>query len=176
MRLAPTTIPGVVVVHTEPVTDERGSFSRVWEHEEFAAAGLSDQLDLHCVSSNRAEGTLRGLHWQEPPHAEVKLVRCSRGAVFDVAVDVRPDSPSYLQWFGIELRPETGQCLYLPAGVAHGFLTLADDTEVSYLMTSCYSPAHARGLRHDDPRVAINWPRQPQVISDRDRDFPLLER
>ncbi|MCU1591875.1 MAG: rfbC [Frankiales bacterium] len=175
MRLAPTGLSGVVLVHVDPAADERGSFSRVWDQDEFAAAGLPERLDLHCVSSNRAQGTLRGMHWQEPPYGEIKLVRCSRGAVFDVAVDVRRDSPSYLQWFGIELRPETGECLYLPAGVAHGFLTLSDDTEVSYLMTSRYSPEHARGLRYDDPAVAITWPAPPQVISDRDRDFALLE-
>ena len=177
MRFVPTEIAHVYVVELEPIADERGSFARVWAREELAAHGLTAELAQCSVSRNPISGTLRGLHFQEVPHAEAKLVRCTRGAIFDVAVDLRPDSPTYRRWVGVELDAETGAALFVPEGCGHGFQTLVDDTEVSYMISAAYAPQAASGVRWDDPALAIDWPpAERRIISERDRSWPALER
>lgn len=172
MVVSPASVFGVHVVVMEPARDERGSFGRIWDP---SALPTSSPLVVLSTSWNPRRGTLRGMHWQEEPAAEEKLVRCTRGRVQDVAVDVRPDSPGYLTWFGLELTAGDGRAVYLPAGVAHGFLTLQDDSEVEYLMSDTYDPALGRGLRYDDPAVAIEWSDEVRLVSSRDRAFPLLQ-
>jgi dTDP-4-dehydrorhamnose 3,5-epimerase len=172
LRFVETSLPGVYLIEQERHADERGWFARTWCAEEVAAHGLESRLVQCNASFNRRRGTLRGMHYQAPPFAEVKLVRCVRGALFDVAVDLRPDSPAFRRSFGIELSAGDGRALYVPRGFGHGFLTLADDTEVSYLMSAPFSPTSARGVRHDDPFLGIRWPRRVEVIAARDRDYP----
>ena len=172
MRFVPTRLPGTYVIEQERHADERGYFARTWCSEELAAHGLESHLAQCSVSFNHRRGTLRGLHYQAPPFAEVKLVCCSRGALFDVAVDLRPDSPNFRKWFGVELTPDNGRALYVPRGFAHGFLTLADATEVAYQISVPYRPEYARGVRYDDPFFGIDWPSPVEVIAERDRDYP----
>lgn len=176
MRFLSTELAGVFVVEQERHADDRGWFARTWDGAELAAHGLEPALVQCSASFNVARGTLRGMHYQAPPFAEAKLVRCTRGALFDVAVDLRPGSPSFLRWHGIELTPDNGRALYIPRGFAHGFVTLADATEVFYSISTAYSPAHARGLRWDDPALGIAWPLRPVVLSPADRDRPDLDR
>ena len=176
MRFLPTELAGAFVVEQERHADDRGWFARTWDGAELAAHGLEPGLVQCSASFNVARATLRGMHYQAPPFAEAKLVRCSRGALFDVAVDLRPGSPSFLRWCGVELTPENGKAFYIPRGFAHGFITLADATEVAYSISAPYSPPHARGLRWDDPALAIAWPLRPRVISPADRDRPDLVR
>ena len=171
MKLEAADIPGVFVVHLEPEADARGHFARLWDAVTMGAA-----VALASVSWNARRHTLRGLHWQVAPHAETKLVRCTRGSIFDVAVDVRPGSPTERRWFGLHLSAREPRALYLAEGLAHGFLTLEDDTEVSYLISGRYAPDAARGARYDDPAFAIAWPGAPVVIADRDRSFPSYDR
>jgi len=169
MQFKPTSIPGVWVVEPERMEDERGFFARTFCLEEFRRHGL-DMSVVQCnVSFNRRKGTLRGLHYQAAPYEEAKLVRCTRGALFDVAVDLRRDSPAFRRWAGVELTAENGRLFYIPKGCAHGFQTLVDDTEVSYLMSESYHPEAARCLRWDDPRVAVAWPLKPVCLSERDQ-------
>ncbi len=167
-----TELAGLVVVELVPIADERGSFARTFDAAAWEASGLNPRV-LECsLSRNHARGTLRGMHYQEAPHGETKLVRCSRGAIFDVAVDLRPESATYRRWFGLELSDENGRMLSIPEGVAHGFLTLTAGAEVLYQMSDVYVPTAARGVRWDDPAFGIDWPESPQVISSRDRTFP----
>ncbi len=175
MRFEATKIPGVVVVEPDLLEDERGSFARVWCRREFAEHGLCAELAQCSISWNRRAGTLRGMHHQLPPHAETKLVRVTSGAAFDVAVDLRPDSSTFRRWFGCELTEANRRMLYIPEGLAHGFLTLADGTEVVYQISAFHHPEAARGVRWDDPAFAIEWPARPVVISDRDRSYPDFE-
>lgn len=172
MRFQPMTIPGVVLVHLEKQEDERGSFARAWCQEEFARQGLNAALVQCNVSFNRHRGTLRGLHYQAPPHEEAKLVRVMHGAILDVVVDLRPWSPAYLHWIAVPLDAETGQALYVPEGCAHGFQTLIDRTSLFYQMSAPYVADAARGLRWDDPALGIVWPISPPILSDRDRSYP----
>jgi dTDP-4-dehydrorhamnose 3,5-epimerase len=176
VRLEAADIPGVFVVHLEPEADARGHFARLWDAETMGAAGLPASIGQAGVSWNARRHTLRGLHWQAAPHAEAKLVRCTRGAIFDVAVDVRPGSTTECRWFGVRLDAREPRALYLAEGLAHAFLTLEDDTEVSYLISGRYAPEAARGARYDDPAFAIAWPAAPAVIADRDRSFPSYDR
>ncbi|HTO81831.1 MAG TPA: dTDP-4-dehydrorhamnose 3,5-epimerase [Methylomirabilota bacterium] len=172
MKLLPTPIPGVVQVELQPQTDERGSFARTYCEATFRAHGL-EPVGVQCnVSVNPKRGTLRGLHFQAPPAEEAKLVRCARGWIFDVAVDLRRDSPTFRQWFGVELDGERGNGLYIPRGCAHGFLTLADDTVVDYRMGAAYVAELARGVRWNDPAFAIAWPFAPLHIGERDAAYP----
>lgn len=171
MRFVPTDLPGAWLLEQERHADLRGYFARTWCARELAEHGLETRLSQCSVSFNHRRGTLRGLHYQAPPRAEVKIVRCTRGALFDVAVDLRPDSPGFRRWVGVELTPENGRALYIPAGFGHGFLTLADATEVLYEISEEYSPAHARGVRYDDPLLGIAWPAPVEVIAPRDRDY-----
>lgn len=174
MRFTPTPLAGAFVVSAERMADERGHFARLYCREEFARQGLDPSLAQTSVSWNRDSGTLRGMHYQAAPHAEAKLVRCTRGALFDVIVDLRPDSGTRGSWFGMELAADGDDMLYVPEGFAHGFLTLAADTEVHYQISVPYHPPASRGFRWDDPEVGISWPAQPRVISARDRKLPLL--
>jgi len=167
-----TALPGAYIVRLEKREDERGFFARSWDREEFAAHGLADMVVQANVSFNIAKGTLRGMHWQAAPFQETKLVRCTRGALYDVIVDLRPDSPTHRRWIGIELTAENHTALYVPADFAHGFITLADATEATYLMSQEYAPGYDRGARHDDPAFAITWPNPAHVISEKDRGWP----
>jgi dTDP-4-dehydrorhamnose 3,5-epimerase len=171
----PTAIGGVVLVDPDRHVDERGFFARTWCADEFAAAGLPDALVQCSVSFNERRHTLRGMHWQAEPHGEGKLVRCTRGAILDVVVDLRPSSPTYLEHVGVQLDQENRRALFVPPGCAHGFLTLAERTEVFYQMDTPFVPEAARGARWDDPAFAIGWPTQPAVVSDRDRTYPDFE-
>jgi dTDP-4-dehydrorhamnose 3,5-epimerase len=172
MIFTPTRLPGLVLVEPEPQRDERGSFARIWCAREFAGAGLDVEIAQASLSANRARGTLRGLHFQRPPHDEVKLVRCIAGAIFDVAVDLRPQSPTYCRWQGFELSAANGAALYIPKGFAHGFETLADDSEVLYQISAFYAPQSSSGVRWDDPAFAIKWPLPLAAISEKDRSWP----
>lgn len=172
MKFSETSLGGAYLVELEPQSDERGFFARSFCAEEFRAHGLLPAFVQGNISFNRARGTLRGLHYQAPPAAETKVVRCTRGALFDVIVDLRPGSPTYLQHFGIELTADNRRALYIPTLFAHGFLTLADDTEVHYLMGESFSPGHARSIRYNDPALGIRWPVEVAVISPKDAAIP----
>lgn len=172
MRFTATAIPGVVLVDVEARSDERGSFARLHCPEEFAAAGHPFVPAQTSLSRNPTRGTLRGLHFQPPPHAEVKLVRCVRGRIFDVAVDLRPDSPTHRRWTAAELSAENGRALLVPEGVAHGFLTLEPDSDVIYQIAPAYRPGHEAGVRWDDPAFGVDWPAAPVLISPRDAGYP----
>jgi dTDP-4-dehydrorhamnose 3,5-epimerase len=170
-----TPLPGVVVVEPELVRDERGWFARVFAAEEFEAESLEPAV-VHCnVSFNARAGTLRGMHYQADPYGECKLIRCTRGALYDVALDLRPDSPTYLRWHAVELTPENLLALYIPRGLAHGFQTLGDETEVHYQMSEAYVPSTAQGVRWDDPAFGIVWPEGDRIISERDLSYPVFE-
>ncbi|WP_135552821.1 dTDP-4-dehydrorhamnose 3,5-epimerase family protein [Paenibacillus cymbidii] len=174
MKFTKTPLAGAFVIEPAANVDERGSFVRTWCAETLAAHGLDTSIAMCAVSRNTRRGTLRGMHWQTPPFAEAKTIRCPRGCVHDVIVDLRPESPTYKIWFAVRLSEENGRMLYVPQGMAHGFLTLEDDTEVAYTMSSRYDPASARGFRWDDPAFGIGWPREPApaIVSERDRQFP----
>lgn len=167
-----TKLPGVQVVEAEKLEDERGFFARTFCRQEFEAHGLDTRVSQCSISFNKKKGTLRGMHYQAAPHAESKLVRCTAGAIYDVAVDLRPDSPTFKQWQGVELSAQNRRALYIPAGCAHGFQTLADDTEVYYQISEFYHSESARGVRWNDPAFGIDWPEaQGRVISVRDMDY-----
>ena len=170
-----TALPGAFIIELEPFTDERGFFARSWDVELAAEHGLAQRWLQSNVSFNRRAGTMRGMHWQAEPHAEDKLVRVTAGAVWDVLVDLRPDSPGYRQHVGVRLDADNRISVYIPKGFAHGFLTLADDTEVFYEMSERYAPAAARGCRWDDPLLGIEWPTEVRVVSERDATYPDLE-
>jgi dTDP-4-dehydrorhamnose 3,5-epimerase len=172
LRFTPTSLEGAWLVDLEPIEDERGFFARSWSPEEFARHGLDARIAACNVSLNRAPGTLRGMHFQVAPHAEVKLVRCTAGAIHDVIIDLRPGSPTYLRWYAAELTARNRSALYVPAGLAHGFQTLEPDSEVLYQMGTPYVAEAARGVRWDDPAFAIDWPAAERVMSERDRTYP----
>lgn len=164
-------MPGLVLIEMEPHVDERGSFTRSFCRREFTEHGLIGEFVQCNMSRNRQRGTLRGMHYQRPPHQESKLVRCSAGAVFDVAVDLRPQSRTFGLHFGVELTQESNRMLYIPVGFAHGFLTLLDDTEVLYQMGDYYQPEKAEGFRWNDAAFDIDWPATPRIISERDANY-----
>ncbi len=174
MIFTETTLPGAFVIEADRYADDRGFFARVFVKEEFEARGLDTRLGQCGVSFNRNRGTLRGLHYQTPPHEQAKLVRCSRGRLHDIIVDLRVDSPTHLRWTPVELTAASMKLLYVPAGFAHGFLTLEDDTEITYLISTPQVPQSERGIRWDDPALAIEWPFTPTILSPRDRELPLL--
>jgi dTDP-4-dehydrorhamnose 3,5-epimerase len=172
-----TPIAGAILIELEPLSDERGSFARTFAVGEFAAHGLETRVVQCNTSTNVHAGTLRGLHYQLPPYAEAKLVRCVRGSLYDVVVDLRPESPTYCAWHGVELSASNLRMLFVPAGLAHGFQTLEDDTEVLYQMSEEYSAEYARGVRWDDPVFGIQWPdTDVRTISERDRDYADFRR
>ena len=175
MLVLPTALPGVFVIEPEPKGDDRGFFARTYCREEFSATGLCTEWAQCNVSFNLKAGTLRGMHWQAAPHEEVKLVRCTSGAAFDVVADVRPGSPTYRKWVAVEISAENRRAVYIPGGFAHGFQTLAAGTELFYQMSAVYVPHAARGARWDDPALGIVWPEcEARVIASRDQSFPDL--
>ena len=176
MIFTDTALPGAFVIEMERQEDERGFFARSWCRREFEAHGLKAELAQCNVSRNRVRGTLRGLHYQLAPHEEVKLVRCTRGAIYDVVVDLRLDSATFMQHFGIVLSADNLRGVYVPEGCAHGFVTLANETEVFYQMSAFYEPGASRGVRWNDPTFGITWPEPVVVISDRDRRYPDFRR
>ena len=167
-----TEIPGAWVIEPEPIEDARGFFARSWCAREAEAHGLRLQTVQCNISYNRRRGTLRGLHLQVPPYAEPKLVRCTAGAIYDVVLDLRPDSEAFLRWVAVELTAENRRMLFVPEGCAHGFQTLVDDTEVFYQMGQFYAPDYARGVRWNDPAFGIRWPVEEPILSERDRNYP----
>jgi dTDP-4-dehydrorhamnose 3,5-epimerase len=172
MIITETTLPGAFVIHLEPFKDVRGFFARAWSDQEFEAFGLNARFVETNISFNKKKGTLRGMHYQLPPYEQVKLVRCTRGSIYDVIVDLRSDSPTFKQWFALELRAENHLSLYVPGEFAHGFQTLEDDTEVTYQTSAYYAPEHGRGVRWNDPAFNIHWPGNDLIMIDRDRDYP----
>jgi dTDP-4-dehydrorhamnose 3,5-epimerase len=172
VKLVDTPLAGVVVIELAPAVDERGWFERTYSVDDLAAHGIAFDVVQASTSFNEHAATLRGMHLQLAPHEEHKHVRCVRGALFDVVVDLRPDQPTYRSWWGRELRAHDHTALVIPPGVAHGFLTLEPHTELEYLISTRYEPSAASGVRWDDPAFSIEWPRDPVVISERDRSFP----
>lgn len=172
MRLVATGIEGVRLLETEPIADDRGDFSRSYCNAEFAAAGIDFTPVQSNISRNTARGTLRGMHYQAAPTPDPKIVRCTRGRIFDVAVDLRPGSETFCHWVSAELSSENQTALYIPAGCAHGFITLEPDSEVHYLMGAAYIAELGRGVRWDDPAFSIDWPILPSMISSRDATYP----
>ena len=172
MTFHETKLRWVFEIHLEPKSDERGFFARTWCQKEFAAHGLSPRLVQCNVSFNTRRGTLRGIHYQAAPHAEAKLVRCTKGAIYDVVVDLRPESPTLRGFMAVVLTAKNRRALYVPEGCGHGFLTLEDETEVFYQMSEFYNTESARGVRWDDPAFQIAWPEKVEVISKRDRSHP----
>ena len=176
MRFTETELPGAYLIDLQRREDDRGFFARAWCEDELAAHGLDTRVSQCNVSFNERRGTLRGLHYQVAPHAEVKIVRCTRGAIFDVIVDLRPESETYRRWLGVELNEENRRMLYVPEGFAHGYLTLADATETFYQVSVPYAPDAERGARWDDPAFGIDWPQtEGLVMSDKDRAWPDFE-
>ena len=174
MQFIPTELEGAFIIEPERIEDARGFFARSWCAAEFESRGLAGHIVQCNISFNRRRGTLRGMHYQKAPYAEAKLVRCTLGAIYDVMVDLRPDSPTYRRWTGVELTAENRRMLYVPQGFAHGFQTLADGSEVFYQMSQAYEPQAAAGFRFDDPAVGIRWPIAAGIISEKDRSLPLL--
>jgi dTDP-4-dehydrorhamnose 3,5-epimerase len=167
-----TLMNGAYLIDLERMEDERGFFARSWCRREFEAHGLNPGLVQCNISFNRKKGTLRGMHHQDPPHQEAKTVRCTMGAIYDVIVDLRPKSPTFKQHFGVLLTAENRKMIYAPEGFSHGFLTVEDNTEVSYQMSEFHAPECARGIRWNDPGIGIKWPADVIIISERDRNYP----
>ena len=176
MICEPTPIPGAMIISPELREDERGFFARTWCRDEFAAWGIDVEMVQASVSHNRRAGTLRGMHFAWPPAREAKLVRCERGSVFDVIVDLRPDSATFMRHYAIRLREADLTALFIPPGVAHGFQTLQDDSTILYMMSERYRPDLAAGVRFDDPQFAIEWPAAVSLITERDRTYADFDR
>lgn len=172
MIFTETPLPGGFVIEPEPIADARGLLARTWCRRELESRGLQTQIAQCSVSATARKGTLRGLHYQVAPYAETKVVRCTRGSIYDVMVDLRPDSPTFTRYFAIVLSADNRLSLYVPAGCAHGFQTLEDDTELFYQISEFHSPEHAHGVRWDDPLFQISWPSDAHTISERDRSYP----
>jgi dTDP-4-dehydrorhamnose 3,5-epimerase len=172
MIFDPTPLSGSFLITPERIRDERGYFSRTWCRREFEAHGLNPNVAQCNLSVSARRGTLRGMHFQREPHEEAKLVRCTAGAIYDVIIDLRPSSSTFLRHFGVRLDPSDDRMLYVPEGFAHGFLTLEDECEVFYQMSRSYEPSHAAGVRWNDPAFGIPWPFEPTVMAERDRTYP----
>lgn len=175
MRFSPLSIPGAWVIDPDLLEDERGFFARAFCRKEFEQHGLNAELVQCNISFNRKRGTLRGMHYQTAPHQEAKLVRCTRGAIHDVVLDLRPGSPTFLRWEAAELSAENHRMMYVPEGCAHGFQSLADESEVFYQMGEFYHPECSSGVRWDDPAFGIAWPVENPVVSERDRNYPRFK-
>ena len=171
MLITETKLKGAFVIELEPFNDERGFFARAWSDREFERFGLNARFVETNISFNMKKGTLRGMHYQLPPYEQVKLVRCTQGSIYDVIIDLRPDSPTFKQWFPLEMSAENHLMLYVPGNFAHGYLTLKDDTEVLYQTSSYYAPEHGRGVRWNDPAFNISWPANEFIMIDRDREY-----
>ncbi|MEL7480275.1 MAG: dTDP-4-dehydrorhamnose 3,5-epimerase [Pseudomonadota bacterium] len=172
MKFLKTDLTDAWLIDPDKRGDARGFFARTFCDQEFAGHGLETQFVQQNMSTSAERGTLRGMHMQRAPHTEVKLIRCLRGAIHDIIIDVRPDSATYRQWQGFDLSDENHRQLYVPRGFAHGFITLTDDVEVSYLVSAHYTPEAEAGIRYNDPAFAIDWPFEPSVMSDKDRAWP----
>ncbi len=172
MIFTKTKLKDAYIIEIEKWEDKRGFFARSWCQREFDAHGLISHLVQANISFNKKKGTLRGMHYQIAPYGETKLVRCIRGAIYDVIIDLRPDSPNCKQWIGVELTADNRKMLYVPENFAHGFITLEDNTEVFYQVSQFYSPEHERGVRYNDPAFGIKWPLDIEVISDKDKSWP----
>ncbi len=175
MILQETKLSGAFEIHIEPRADERGFFARSWCQQEFVQRGLNPNLVQCNISFNPRKGTMRGMHYQVSPYAEAKVVRCTKGAIYDVVIDLREESPTFKEWVGVTLTAANHDMIYVPEGYAHGFLTLEDDTEVFYQMSEFYHAGSARGVRWNDPAFQIAWPAQPVIISERDSTYPDFE-
>jgi len=169
-----TKVRGAFILEVERVEDERGFFARSWCQKEFQLHSLVPHLVQANISFNKKKGTLRGIHYQAPPHGEAKVVRCTRGAIFDVVIDLRPESPTFKQWTGVELTADNYKMLYVPENCAHGYITLEDSTEVTYLVSQFYHRERERGVRYDDPAFGVRWPIKVQVISEKDKSLPYV--
>ncbi len=172
MKFSETRLPGVFLIDIEPMADERGMFARAWCKDEFQKNGLNIELSQCSISFNKAKGTMRGMHYQMSPHEEIKIVRCTHGSIFDVALDLRRNSPTYKQWFGAMLSAENHRMLYIPEGLAHGLITLEANTEIFYQISKAFVPGSGAGVRWNDSAFNIDWPMMPVVISDRDANYP----
>lgn len=176
MRFSPLCLPGAFLIEIEPASDERGFFARAWCEEEIAAHGLDTRIAQCSISYNQRRGTLRGMHYQTAPREEAKVVRCTQGVVYDVLLDLRPDSPTYCKWAAEELSARNRRAVYIPPGVAHGFQTLSDEAELFYQISQPYDGSLARGVRWDDSTFDIAWPEPVSSLSDRDRQYPDYRR
>jgi dTDP-4-dehydrorhamnose 3,5-epimerase len=172
MTFTETPLEGAWIIDIARIDDERGFFARTWSPDEFAARGLDSTLAQCNVAWNHRRGTIRGMHFQRAPMQEVKIVRCTRGAILDTIIDLRPGSPTFCQWISVELTEDNRRMVYIPFGCAHGYQTLVDGVETYYHVSAPYSPGHASGVRWNDPRFGLRWPLEPTVISARDRDWP----
>jgi dTDP-4-dehydrorhamnose 3,5-epimerase len=172
MKFEELSIKGVFLITAEPFVDERGSFRRNFCQKEFSEKGLASNLSQTSISENTHRFTLRGFHFQAPPHEEIKIVSCLRGTLYDVVVDLRPASPTFKKWVSVELNEKNGRSLYIPKGCGHGFLTLSNSSLVLYYMTHPYVPELARGVRYDDPAFRVKWPHEPLYISQKDKSYP----
>ena len=174
MQFTPSRIPGAWVIDIEPIHDHRGFFAMTWVPDEFRKRGIDPAVAQTNLAYNHKRGTLRGMHFQKAPHAQAKIVRATRGALLDVIVDLRPDSPTYRQWDAVELTADNRRMLYMPEGIAHGYLTLTDDVEACYHASAPWAPQAESGVRWNDPAFAIQWPFAPIVISEKDAMWPLV--
>ncbi len=172
MIFTETKLKGAFIIEIKKIGDERGFFGRSWCRNEMEEHGLNGSIAQINTSLSKHKGTLRGLHFQIAPYQECKMIRCTRGAIFDMIVDLRPDSPTFLQWFGEELTMDNHKALYSPEGFAQGFITLTDDAEITYFTTQFYAPRMDRGVRYNDPKFGIKLPIEPMIISDKDRNWP----
>lgn len=176
MKFISTDLPGVMIIDSDVFPDERGLFTRVWHGGEFAAKGLDANFAQCTMAFNHRRGTIRGMHFQAEPHSEIKLVRATRGLIYDVIIDLRPASPTFKNWCGVELSADNRRSVYIPKGLAHGYQTLTDEAEVLYFVSNDYAPGHQRGVRFDDPAFGIRWPLgAPTVINERDASYPSFE-
>jgi dTDP-4-dehydrorhamnose 3,5-epimerase len=175
MIFEPTALPGVFVIAPELRTDERGAFARTYCADELRANGLDPHVAQCSISFNPTAGTLRGMHYQVEPYAEVKLIRCTMGAIYDVVIDLRPESPTYCRWVGADLTADNRRALYVPKGLAHGFLTLAENSEVFYQISVPYQPDSGAGVRWDDPAFGVTWPFAPRLMAERDATYPRYQ-
>ncbi len=175
MKFIETKLKGAYIIEIERISDNRGFFARSWCQQEFCDRGLNPNLVQCNISFNLKKGTLRGMHYQAKPHEEAKLVRCTKGAIYDIIIDIRPDSSTFKKWIAVELSSENRKMLYIPEGFAHGFQTLEDNTEVFYQMSEFYHPAGARGIRWDDPAFQLEWQLMSKIISERDSSYTLWQ-
>jgi dTDP-4-dehydrorhamnose 3,5-epimerase len=174
MKFTETSLKGVYTIDLEPIGDSRGYFSRFWCGRELDDQGLGFEIAQINSSYNATAGTVRGFHYQQDPHSEAKVVSCTSGRIYDVAVDARPDSPTYLDWFGIELSANDNRQLFIPPGFAHGYQALVDDSQLLYVVSEFYAPDSESGLRYDDPAIGVSWPHQVTSVSDKDANWPLV--
>lgn len=176
MIFTETKLKGSFVIEIEKLEDDRGFFARIWDQEKFEELGLDIKFSQFSISFNKKIGTLRGMHYQIKPHQEVKLVRCTKGRLFDVIIDLRKDSKTFMNWFGVELNSQNYKMLYIPKGFAHGFQTLKNDSEIFYQISESYDPVYSRGIRWDDPKINIKWPINQPIISKNDLNLKFLEK